>query len=312
LNAIIAPPVGFAQAATKAAFQLSLEECRRPESPFAAMVAEVAVSNGVEPRALSVRTLLQLPRVAKYNGQVSQRLLQFELQRSAEGLRADQATIRGLIPTDKFALKDLRFVELETRLAEAIFGRLHYLRNARTGSMNFALVDPINGLPVSLCSVSPLEWKRVGRQIERQFAIPQSHIWDVSRVYSFDIAPANAISFLLSKVRNVVRRLDHRIDLLTTAVDPNLGFHGSSYRAANWQRWMSIQARPYLYVDKLYASPRQLRQRFGTASLTDVRANHGAVVEQSRVKLLDSVIFSCRVRGETEQLPPDDQRRLRR
>jgi hypothetical protein len=113
-------------------------------------------------------------------------------------------------------------------------------------------------------------------------------------------------------VRNVIRGLEQRIDLLTTAVDPNLGFHGSSYRAANWQRWMSIQARPYLYVDRLYATPRQLRQRFGTASLTDVQADHGAVVEQSRVKLLDSVIFCCRVRGETEQLPPDDQRRLRR
>ena len=59
--------------------------------------------------------------------------------------------------------------------------------------------------------------------------------------------------------------------MLTTAVDPNLGFIGSSYRAANWQQWMSIEARPYLYVDGVYASPRQFRTRFGGANLAELR-----------------------------------------
>jgi hypothetical protein len=305
-------PAGHAQAALQAIAQLSLEECRSPESQFAHLVQDVAVRSSVEPRALSVRTLLHLPRVAKYNGSVSRRLIETELRRCAAGLRTDQAKLRELIPTDRFPLRDLCFEVLDTHRAEAIFSRLHYLRSARTGSLNFALVDPVSGLPVSLCSVSPLEWVRVGRQIETQFRVPRTNVWDVSRVYSFEVAPANAISFLLAKVRNVIRRQAPHVELLTTAVDPNLGFHGSSYRAANWQRWMSIQARPYLYVDRLYASPRQLRERFGTASLTVLRAGHGAVVEQSRAKLLDSLIFCARVRGETEALPPDDQRRLRR
>ncbi|TCM50047.1 hypothetical protein EV648_10287 [Kribbella sp. VKM Ac-2568] len=276
------------------------------------MVAEVAVRHDVEPRALAVRTLLQLPRVAKFNGQINRRLVETELRRSAEGLRIDQRAIRELIPTDKFALRDLRFVELEAPVAEAIFSRLHYLRNARSGSLNYALVDPIHGLPVTMCSVSPLEWKRVARQVETQFGVPQANVWDVSRVYSFDVAPPNAISSLLAKVRTAIRQLDAQVDLLSTAVDPNLGFHGSSYRAANWQLWMSIQARPYLYVDRVYASPRQLLQRFETANLAELAARHGAVVEQSRARLLDSLIFCCRVRRETEQVAPDDQRRLRR
>jgi hypothetical protein len=311
LSTIITPD-GHVQDMPKALSQLSLEECRRPDSLFAAMVADAAVRHDVEPRALAVRTLLQLPRVAKYNGQLNRRQVEIELRRSAEGLHTDQEAIRDLIPTDKFVLKDLRFVELEAPVAEAIFGRLHYLRNARTGSLNYALVDPLNGLPVTMCSVSPLEWKRVARQVETQFGVPQAKVWDVSRVYSFDIAPPNAISCLLAKVRTAIRQRDPQVDLLSTAVDPNLGFHGSSYRAANWQRWMSIQARPYLYVDRIYASPRQLRQRFATTNLAELAERHGAVVEQSRARLLDSLIFCCRVRRETEQVAPDDQRRLRR
>lgn len=305
-------PVGHVQDMPKAPSQLSLEECRRPDSPFVAMVAEAAVRHDVEPRALAVRTLLQLPRVATFSGQINRRLVETELRRSAEGLRIDQKAIRELIPTEKFALRDLRFVELEAPVAEAIFSRLHYLRNARTGSLNYALVDPMHGLPVTMCSVSPLEWKRVARQAESQFGVPQAKIWDVSRVYSFDVAPPNAISSLLAKVRTTIRQLDAQVDLLSTAVDQNLGFHGSSYRAANWQLWMSIQARPYLYVDRVYASPRQLRQRFETANLAELAARHGAIVEQSRARLLDSLIFCCRVRRETEQVAPDDQRRLRR
>ena len=43
-------------------------------------------------------------------------------------------------------------------------------------------------------------------------------------------------------------------DLLVTAVDPNLGFTGCSYRAANWQQWMTVKARPYLYENGRYVS----------------------------------------------------------
>lgn len=236
-----------------------------------------------------------------------------ELNRNAVRLGQDQKAIESLIPKDGYQLSDLRFVRLGKSEGDQIFSRLHYLRSAREGSVNFALVDPVNKLPVTLCSVSPLEWMRVGRQLQGQFGVPMGAAWDVSRVYSFDVAPANAISFLLSNVRRVIRREIPSVQLLTTAVDPNLGFVGASYRAANWQQWMSIHPRPYLYVDGIYASPRQLRTRFGGANLDELRrANPRARFEQSRAKLLDSVIYCCRIRGETESVPPADQRRLRR
>jgi hypothetical protein len=73
-----------------------------------------------------------------------------------------------------------------------------------------------------------------------------------------------------------------------------------------------VQPRPYLYLNRRYASPRQLRAQYGTANPAELRERLGHRFEQSRAKLLDSSIFCVRVKGDTENVPPDDRRRLRR
>ena len=280
-------------------------------SVFAGLVSDAALKTGVGARALGVRVLLHLPRVATSSGWVTKTQVARELFHSARWLRIDARAARNLIPVRKFALAELTFEPITAANAEAVFSSLHYLRSARPGSLNFALLDPVDGLPVSLCSVSPLEWRRVGGQIHAQFGIPLQRTWDVSRVYSCDAAPPNAISYLLARVRSSLRRSSNDIDLLITAVDPNLGFTGSSYRAANWQQWLTVQPRPYLYHERRYASPRQLRHSFGTSNLAELRVMHPRQrFEQSRARLLDSMIFCCRINGETE--PVRLQRRLHR
>jgi hypothetical protein len=222
-------------------------------------------------------------------------------------------SIRHLIPMGEFKLSDLRFDELPAAVANQIFARLHYLRSARAGSLNFALVEPRTNLPVTLCSVSPLEWRHVGKQLRSQFGVPMEAAWDISRVYSFNAAPKYAISYLLGRVRQEMRRRVPSAAVLTTAVDPNLGFTGLSYRSANWQPWMSITARPYLYVDGVYASPRQLRTNYGGANLSLLRDTHRDLTfEQSRACLLPSVIFCNRLRGDTELVAPAEYRLIRR
>jgi hypothetical protein len=125
------------------------------------------------------------------------------------------------------------------------------------------------------------------------------------------VAPPNAISFLLARVRTWFRLYEHGVQLLTTAVDPNLGFRGASYKAANWQTWMTIQARPYLYHGSQYVTPRQLRARFGTSSVDELRVLcPNERFTQSRLRLQDSQIFCCRVDRETE--PAATIRRLHR
>ncbi|MFF0340967.1 hypothetical protein [Kribbella sp. NPDC004875] len=293
--------------------RLMLDDCRKQDPEFERLLSRVATEYDVYWRALEVRTLLHLPRVARADGSMSSGAVFAELRRNAERLRTDHWEIKDLVPEDEFLLSDLRFAAIDGRQADQIFSKLHYLRSARAGSMNFALVDPLNHLPVTLCSVSPLDWAKVGKRLQAQFAVPSGAAWDVSRVYSHSVAPKFAISHLLSRVRQVMAREVPEAQVLTTAVDPNLGFLGTSYRAANWQQWMSIEARPYLYVDGAYASPRQLRSHWGGANLTQLRGQYRKTVfEQSRAKLLDSLIFCCRLREVTEPVPADQRRRIRR
>jgi hypothetical protein len=160
--------------------------------------------------------------------------------------------------------------------------------------------------------VSALQWKCVGNHIRSQFAISPERVWEVSRVYSVDSAPRNAISFLLSRVRRYLHRSTPSVDLLVTAVDLNLGFTGSSYRAANWQQWMSVKARPYLYDNGCYVTPRQLRESFGTSSLMDLHATYPGRFQQSRVRLLDPMIYCSNLNGGTEIVVAQHRRRLSR
>jgi hypothetical protein len=281
-------------------------------SPFGALVSETARRLGVEPRTLAVRTLLHLPRVASYEGWVRRSQAQRELRISAERLHSDARAARTHLPVKKFSLTELTFEVIDRSRALPILMWLHYLRSARPDSMYFALVDPIDRLPVSLCSVSPLEWKCVASQIWTQFAIRPEQAWDVTRVYSADTAPANAISSLLSRVRTYFRRNMPSADLLVTAVDPNLGFTGCSYRAANWQHWMTVKARPYVYENGRYITPRQLREGYGTSRLIELQAKYPGRFQQSRVKLLDSMIYCCSVNGETKVVPGQEMRQLHR
>jgi hypothetical protein len=306
------PDVGVADSVTapaadepQAQAKLLLRECCAPDSAFAEMAAATAVRKDLDPRALSVRTLLHLPRVANPRGYVSRAQVDRELFFTGRQLRKDANAAHGLISAGHADLADLLFTEIPPEQAEAIFSRLHYLRSGRANSVNFALIDPGDLLPITLCSVSPLEWRRLGSQIKTRFGIPADRIWDISRVYSRNGSPANAISYLLSRVRIALRRSDHEADLFVTAVDQNLGFLGSSYRAANWQQWFTVQARPYLYHERRYVSPRQLRQEFGSSNLAELQARHPEQrFEQSRVKLMDSMIFCCRLNVPTETVEP--------
>jgi hypothetical protein len=293
--------------------RLHLDECRSlsPASPFRALVTETARRAGVEPRALAVRVLLHLPRVASYRGSVGKLQVQRELRSSAERLRRDTRAAISYVPAEKFELRDLAFEEIDSTRALPVLQSLHYLRSTRPGSRYFALVDPIRRLPITLCSLSPLEWKCVGRQLYAQ-SILSEQVLDISRLYSVDNAPPNAISSLLSKIRTYIRHDMPNIDLLITAVDPNLGFTGISYRAANWQQWMTVRARPYLYENCNYVSPRQLREHYGTANLVELQVKYPGRFQQSRVRLLDTMIYCCSVNGETKSVPVQDMPRLHR
>ncbi|WP_410787342.1 hypothetical protein [Kribbella sp. C-35] len=286
--------------------RLTLGACRRRESALMDVVAGVAKTRNVDARELAVRTLLHLPRVARRDGTVGRRLALAEISRGVRHLSADIAAIRALVPTRVVDdVSDLRFQVYDDDKAFLVLTHMHYLRSARPDSTNFALVDRRSRLPVALCSATQLDWQRVGDRLGRLYGVPFERMWDISRVYSFDVAPHNAISMLLGHVRRWFRENRRDAGLLMTTVDPNMGFTGVSYRAANWQRWMQVRPRPFIYVNRQYTSPRQLRARFGTANLDEVRAQPGVTVQVSSTPLLNSSIYCCRLRGGTERIPED-------
>jgi hypothetical protein len=292
--------------------RLHLDDCRFTRaSPFRALVRETALRVDLEPRALGVRVLLHLPRVASHSGWVTRWQVQRELRINAAGLHTDESAVRSDLAGEGYPLSELAFDEIDPNRGVRVLTALHYLRSSRPGSRYFALVNPV-GRPVSLCSISPLQWQCVARAIHNHFGISPERVLDVSRVYSLSNAPRNAISTLLSKLRTYVRQSLPSIDLLVTAIDPNLGFTGSSYRAANWQEWMTVKARPYLYDNDRYVSPRELRERYGTGSLTELQAKYPDRFEQSVARLLDSSIYCCRINGETRVVSAQDRPRLRR
>jgi hypothetical protein len=229
-------------------------------------------------------------------------------------LSGDIAAIRALVPTTVVdSPRELEFVRYAKDATPfAVFTHLHYLRSARPDSLNFALVDRSSRVPIALCSATALDWRRLGSTLHRQYGVPPEQIWDISRVYSFEVAPYNTISMLLGRVRRWFARARPDASLLVTTVDPNMGFTGASYRAANWQEWLTVRPRPYLYLKRRYVSPRQLRQQYGTSNRQELRDELGVRLEVSTAELLDSSIYCSRVRGRTESVPPEYRSRMRR
>lgn len=277
------------------------------------LVSAAARRFGVESRSLAVRARQQLPRVASLAGSVGPERAQREIGFCARRLRREVQQAADYVPRGTFTLPELRFAEIDEDLARPLLTHLHYLGSVRPGSRYFALLDPREGLPVALCSLSPLQWPRLEKKLEQQSGIPPERILDVSRVFAVDSAPRNCISTLLSRVRDAVRRTSRNIALLTTVVDPNLGFTGHSYRAANWQQWMTIKPRPYLYENGRFVTPRQLREQFGTTDFRELRRSHPRITfQRSRTPLLDSLLYCCRTRGATEVIASEAMPRLHR
>ena len=171
-------------------------------------------------------------------------------------------------------VSDLRFGVVSDRLAESIHRNVHYLRSARALSQHFGL-STATGAICALASVSPLDDPNMMSALSENSAIPDSSLV-VSRVFVFRWAPRNCISYLLGKVANYLRANLRSIELLTY-VNPNLGFSGASYRAANW-RLVGVDARTeFVYINGLYHSTRQLRERFGARALADVASDNDVV-----------------------------------
>jgi hypothetical protein len=107
----------------------------------------------------------------------------------------------------------------------------------------------------------------------------------LSRVYSLAWAPRNSLSHILARAARLLREREPRPRLLFTYLNPNVGFDGASYKAANWSLYGCEQGTRYAYLDQEYITDRELTARFGTSDAEVLAAALPGRIEFSAMPL---------------------------
>jgi hypothetical protein len=210
------------------------------------------------------RLMMHLPRLADQAGNVDAKILEAEAHRLAEAeerqqqLREDWSSLPE--PVD---VKKVSFSPLDEENAIFIFGSLHFLRSYRADAEYFAIRDSSTGRLLSCCGVAAFRWPAPRDTLANKLQISSDEILDLCRMYTLPGSPRNSVSKLLAlAVRHLRRTTSAKI--LTTVVDPNLGFTGSSYRASNWSLVGLIEHPPFRYYKESFRTAGQLVEEFGS------------------------------------------------
>jgi hypothetical protein len=208
-------------------------------------------------RDLLLQALLHLPRIAREDGTIEFVTAMREIERLRTLRAVELAPLRSLVqpPTTPLELREIEVREVEAGEVEPILEHLHYLRSPRRDAVNFAAMHA--GRIAALCSFSPLDLPAVMQ------ALPLSNGAEaavVSRVFAFDWAPRNVISYMLARAEQSPLVVGGHIRMLLTYVNPNMGFSGASYRAANWLPFGVEIGTRYAYLDGRYVTDRELQR----------------------------------------------------
>jgi hypothetical protein len=232
--------------------------CRiAPREPLLVDYVESAAFAADRPtRPLLLQALLQLPRVADKWGFVDISMVKQLLGELAQELPVKS---EWFVPDVVSSPRVLHVHALDLVTADHVMQRFHYLRSPRTGSRAYGLSTPTGSL-VALCVSSPVDVDHL-HQLLSSNARQSRTSRVISRVFAFEGAPNNSISYMLSRVSREERRIG--ITDFVTYVNPNMAFTGSSYRASGWRLLGIESGTKYRYIDGRYITDRELAARFG-------------------------------------------------
>lgn len=260
------------------------------------MATCAANRHSVSPHEVLVRLLLHLPRDADADAEVESRIADAESERVAADLASATAAYSSwqeLPASGEPKVGDLRLTGVSEATARAVLERFHYLSSFRPSSEHLGglVHDGREDRLVALLSISGLDVPTIAEQPPADVA-PED-IAVLSRVFAFDWAPHNTLSFLLARASRTLRRRAGAPRLLLTYLNPNLGFTGASYRAANWVLWGREVGTRYAYLDGRYTTDRELQRCFGSADPTTLTARLGSRFASSRMALqpLDLYVY---------------------
>ena len=138
-------------------------------------------------------------------------------------------------------------------------------------------------------SLSPFDLDHLSEGLPTLFHVHNAMV--VSRVYSFNWAPKNSTSYLFGRVYDYLQSHYPNIEALFTYINPNMGFDGASFRAANWRLLGFEEGTRYTYLDGAYITERQMVQRFGTAHLQTLQPMFDHRIETTCIDLEPLWVF---------------------
>lgn len=264
-------------------------------------------------RLLETRLALQLHRfddrqVGDFNCVIS------EAKRIAENIRARYRTLpKGLLagPASPIALRSTRLGTVAAGTAASIHACLHYLGSPRGEGIHLGLLPLAEegqfAQLLSLGTLSQFDLPHVASCLP--FGIRPEQVLVLSRLFASPWAPRNTISHTLGRVRSWLREKRPDVRMLLTYLDPNAGFHGSVYRAANWSLFGIERKKRYLYLDGEYVTDRRMIREHGTADYQQLSSLLGKRIETSRTPLRPLELYVYYLDRRLQNRKGDERRR---
>jgi hypothetical protein len=227
--------------------------CGALDTDLRGVTDEVYRRSGVNRSLLLRKLLLHLPRFSCKDLECREVLLK-EAWRLAESIASLQRDYRRWLNKSTIPQLDAARLSLKVctpGVAQAIHQRFHYIGHFHDGIAHLGLYGADGGedVPLALASLSHMDVSF----LKQRFPAPEARraVLQITRVYAFDWAPRNTISFLFGRVLRWIKQNLPEISTLLSYVNPNLGFSGSSYFASNWSRYLE-RAPIYSYLDGNY------------------------------------------------------------
>lgn len=284
-------------------------------SVLRAMAHEAAVLHCVPTHEVLVRLLLHLPREADSYGGVDVSVAAGEAERVAAELAASTAGYAGWQRHPSSGVppvRDLVLSDVDDRTARTVLERFHYLGSYRHGSEHLGAFTSDGGGDrlAAMFTVAPLDVPTIAPRLPT--GLPVADVAVLARVFAFDWAPRNTLSFVMARLTRALRRRRKPPRLLLTYLNPNVGFTGASYRASNWVRWACETDTRYAYLDGRYVTDRELHRRFGSAEPSVLTSRIGDRIAFSSMTMapldlyaypIDSTLRGALDRDEHIELP---------
>lgn len=238
------------------------------------LLSDIATTYGVNRNELLHRALQQLSRFSDTELQ-DKKIVSKEIERCAQRLKGVKRKYQHFFePSQKsVGLRELSFRKVPKSVASIVNRKFHYIGYNRSKSiyLGFFLDDMKGqGKLVSMITLSPFDLEHVRSFLPE--GITSKNVLVVSRIFAFDWAPKNCISFMMGRMFSWLRQNKPQIKFLLTYLNPNVCFSGTSYKASNWILFGREPGLKYAYLDGEYITLRALREKFNTSDLNYLKS----------------------------------------